>query len=49
MEAEREFIKLRYFNRKTQKEIAERMGVSQMYISRLEKKVLDRFRAMLYK
>jgi RNA polymerase sigma-B factor len=48
-EAEREFIKLRYFNRKTQKEIAERMGVSQMYISRLEKKVLDRFRTMLYK
>ena len=48
-EAEREFIKLRYFNRKTQKEIAERMGVSQMYISRLEKKVLDRFRAILYK
>jgi RNA polymerase sigma-B factor len=48
-EAEREFIKLRYFSRKTQKEIAERMGVSQMYISRLEKKVLDRFRTMLYK
>lgn len=48
-EAEREFIRLRYFGRKTQKEIAERMGVSQMYISRLERKVLDRFRTMLYK
>lgn len=48
-EAEREFIRLRYFDRKTQKEIAERMGVSQMYISRLEKKVLERFRRMLYK
>ncbi len=48
-DAEKEFIKLRYFNKKTQKEIADRMGVSQMYISRLEKKVLDRFRNMLYK
>ncbi|MGI6778500.1 MAG: SigB/SigF/SigG family RNA polymerase sigma factor [Acetivibrionales bacterium] len=46
-EAEREFIKLRYFNEKTQREIADRFGVSQMYISRLERKVLDRFRKIL--
>lgn len=44
---EKEFIHMRYFNSKTQKEIAEKMGVSQMYVSRLEKKVLDRFRGML--
>ncbi len=48
-ETEKEFIRLRYFGRNTQKEIADRMGVSQMYISRLERKVLDRFRGMLYK
>jgi RNA polymerase sigma-B factor len=45
--AEREFISLRYFKRKTQKEIADRMGVSQMYVSRLERKILERFRGML--
>jgi len=39
----------RYFSNKTQKDIAQKMGVSQMYISRLEKKVLDKFRRMLAK
>lgn len=48
-EAEKEFIRLRYFNKKTQKEIADRMAVSQMYISRLERKVLDRFRNLMSK
>ena len=48
-EAEKEFIKLRYFHRKTQKEIAEKLNVSQMYVSRLEHKVLDKFRNMLSK
>jgi RNA polymerase sigma-B factor len=48
-EAERKFIHLRYFNRKTQKEIAEIIGVSQMYVSRLERKVLERFRGLLAK
>lgn len=46
-DAEKEFIRMRYFNRKTQKEIADRLGVSQMYISRLEHKILERFRSML--
>ncbi|MGI6668496.1 MAG: SigB/SigF/SigG family RNA polymerase sigma factor [Acetivibrionales bacterium] len=46
--AEKEFIDLRYFKRKTQKEIADRMGVSQMYVSRLERKILQRFRSMLH-
>jgi RNA polymerase sigma-B factor len=48
-EAEKEFINMRYFSNKTQKEIAEKLGVSQMYVSRLEKKVLERFRRMLVK
>lgn len=48
-EAEREFIKLRFFKKMTQKEIADRIGVSQMYISRLERKVLERFRNLLAK
>lgn len=48
-EAEKEFIRLRYFRKKTQKEIADKMGVSQMYVSRLERKILERFRTMLAK
>jgi len=48
-EAEKAFIEMRYFNSRTQKEIAEKLGVSQMYVSRLEKKVLERFRKLLAK
>ncbi|MDP4092994.1 MAG: SigB/SigF/SigG family RNA polymerase sigma factor [Bacillota bacterium] len=48
-DAEKEFIKLRYFKNKTQKEIADKLGVSQMYISRLERKVLEKFRLILGK
>lgn len=48
-DAERAFIEMRYFNNKTQKEIAEKIGVSQMYVSRMEKKVLERFRRLLVK
>lgn len=47
--AEKEFIRLRYFSNKTQKEIAEKLGSSQMYVSRLERKVLDKFRTILGK
>lgn len=46
-DAEKEFIKHRFFNKKTQKEIAEVFKVSQMYVSRLERKVLDKFRLLL--
>ncbi|MDP4182511.1 MAG: SigB/SigF/SigG family RNA polymerase sigma factor [Bacillota bacterium] len=48
-EAEKEFINMRYFGNKTQKEIAEKFGVSQMYVSRMERKILDRFRKILSK
>jgi RNA polymerase sigma-B factor len=46
-EVEREFITLRYIQNLTQKQIAEKFGVSQMYISRMEKKTLERFRTLL--
>lgn len=46
-DVEREFITLRYMQNLTQKQIAEKFGVSQMYVSRMEKKILDRFRTLL--
>ncbi len=46
-EIEREFITLRYIQNLTQKQIAEKFGVSQMYISRMEKKILGKFRTLL--
>ena len=33
----------------TQKEVADRMGISQSYISRLEKKIIERLRAEIEK
>jgi RNA polymerase sigma-B factor len=41
---EKEVFKMRFIENKIQQEIAESMGVSQMTISRLEKKIRDRFR-----
>ncbi len=47
-EREREIISLRYGlggrREMTQKEIADKMGISQSYISRLEKRIIDRLR-----
>ncbi|MDI9513985.1 MAG: SigB/SigF/SigG family RNA polymerase sigma factor [Clostridiaceae bacterium] len=48
-QAERLFIKLRFFENKTQKDIAKHFNVSQMYISRLEKRTLEKFRFILKK
>lgn len=48
-DTEKKFIRLRYFESKTQKEIAAKFDVSQMYISRLEKKTLEKFRKILRK
>ncbi len=48
-EAEKQFIRMRFFENKTQKDIAGYFGVSQMYISRLEKKTLEKFRKILKK
>lgn len=48
-EVEKKFIIERYFKNRTQKQIAEALGVSQMYVSRMEKKVVDRFKTILNK
>lgn len=42
--SERELISMRYFQNKTQMEIASVMGISQVQVSRLEKKILLRLR-----
>lgn len=41
---EREIIQLRYFEEKTQTEIAKQVGVSQVQVSRIEKKALENIR-----
>ena len=46
-EEERRLIELRYFENKTQTEIAGIFGVSQVQISRMEKKILQRMRGFL--
>lgn len=43
-EREKKIIIMRYFRDKTQTEIAETMGVSQVQISRLENKIIDKLR-----
>ncbi len=43
-ERERKIIILRYFRDKTQSEIAKSLGVSQVQISRLENKIIDKIR-----
>ena len=48
-DAEKQFIKMRYYQNKTQKSIAEVLGVSQMYVSRMEKKVLGKLKLILEK
>ena len=44
---ERQLIYLRYFANKTQAEIGEVMGISQVQVSRMEKKILRNLREML--
>ena len=39
-ETERELIELRYFKEQTQMQVAKQMGISQVQVSRLEKKIL---------
>ncbi len=46
-EEERKLIELRYFENKTQTEIAGIFGVSQVQVSRMEKKILQRMRTLL--
>lgn len=44
---EREIIYLRYFQEKTQTEIAKKIGISQVQVSRLEKKILEEMKKKL--
>ena len=44
---EKQIIVLRYFKEKTQSQIAEIIGVSQVQISRIEKNVLEKLRKMV--
>ena len=46
---EQELIRLRYFEEKTQAQIAEKFGISQVQVSRLEKKILASLRNYLTK
>ena len=43
-EMERTIIQLRYYENKTQTEIANEVGISQVQVSRLEKKILKKMR-----
>lgn len=44
---EKHILTERFFRGKTQRQLAGEMGVSQMYISRIERKTLERFRSAL--
>lgn len=46
-EEERKLIKLRYFQDKTQVEVAKRLGISQVQVSRMEKRILIQMRESL--
>ncbi len=46
-EMEREVVQQRFFDNRSQREIAQNLGVSQMTISRAERRALERFREML--
>lgn len=46
-ERDKKIILLRYFRDKTQTEVAKELGVSQVQVSRLESKILDKMRKVL--
>ena len=48
-EVERTILIDRYFNKKTQVVIAEKLNISQMTVSRMEKKVLEKMKKELSK
>ena len=45
-DSERELIRLRYFQDKTQMEVAKRLQISQVQVSRMEKRILLRMREL---
>ncbi len=48
-ETEREFVRYRYYEEKSQKEISVIMDTSQMQISRLEKRILKKLKTLYFK
>jgi len=48
-DVERKLIEQRYVHEKSQREVAAMLGVSQMYVSRVERKVLGKFRNLYEK
>ena len=46
-ERERELLRLRYFEELTQVQVAERMDMTQVQVSRMEKRILNRLRERL--
>ncbi len=46
---EQQFVNYRYYEEKTQKEISEIMNMSQMQVSRLEKKILKKLRNLYFR
>ena len=45
---DKEIIAMRYFGEQTQTQVAERLGISQVQVSRLEKKILTRLREKMH-
>jgi len=48
-DVERKLIEQRYVHEKSQREVAATLGVSQMYVSRVERKILGKFRTLYEK
>ena len=46
-ERDGEIVKMRYFCHKTQEQVAQKLGISQVQVSRLEKKILAKLRNKL--
>ena len=44
---EREIIMLRYYKQKTQMQVSKILGITQVQVSRIERKVLDKMRKKL--
>ena len=47
-DTERVLIQMRYFQDKTQVEVAKYLGISQVQVSRMEKRILMRLRKEVY-
>ena len=46
-EKERTLIRMRYFEERTQTDIAAKLGISQVQVSRIEKRCIKEMRALL--